>query len=162
MKNFFTYLNIPSVPESLIESVTAIIDKPPKPESSIPSSYYYFQTRLVSKELEIWIKDVFQKDCFVQYQIVRNGIHIHKDNGREVAFNYIIETGGPQAATCFYDDDKKFICSEIIKPKIWHRLKTDVNHDVRNCTGHRVAISVQVFDYKWNDPFLNYSEFGPA
>jgi len=157
MKNFCTYLDIPSVPEYLIEPPKFIINKPPKPGSNISSSYIFFQTRLVSKELEIWVKDIFKRDCFVQYQIVRNGIHIHKDKGRNVAFNYLIETGGAHATTCFYDDNKTLIHSEILKPKLWHRLKTDVNHDVRNINIPRIAISVEVFDYKWDDPFLDYS-----
>lgn len=168
MKNFFTYLDIPTVPENLIEPSDVIINdviknKPPKPEKhgilDLRAKFYFFQLRPASKELVTWVRDIFKMQCFVQYQVIRSAVPIHIDSNRNVVFNYLIETGGPHASTCFYDgrDERKIICSEIIKPKIWHRLKTEVHHAVRNFNLPRIAITVHVPDYKWDEPFLNYS-----
>ena len=150
--DFLVYLDIPAIPEDLLDPIQDIINAPPKPESRIPSSNYYFQTRLVSDKLFEWTKDTFKSECYVQYQIVRQGISIHKDIGRNVAFNYILEPGSDRAKTNFYDDNHRLLCSKIIQPKKWHRIKTDVFHNVSHILTDRVAVSVEVFDYVWNDP----------
>jgi hypothetical protein len=150
--NYIEYLNLPPVPEELLYPIQDIINNPPKPGSKIPASYHYFQTRLVSQQLFDWVREQFKSDCYTQYQIVREGIAIHTDAGRDVAFNYILQTGGGNASTNIYDKDKNLIYSQIIQPKRWHRLKTDEYHNVTGITTDRVAISVELFNYKWGDP----------
>ena len=151
IKNYIVYLDLPPIPDELLYPIIDIINAPPKPESNIPASYHYFQTRLVSDQLSDWCRDLFKTDCYAQYQIVREGIPIHKDVGRNVAFNYIIQSGGNDASTNIYDEDRNLLCSEIIPTKRWHRLKTDVHHNVTNLSTDRVAVSVELFNYVWND-----------
>ena len=115
MSNYLVYIdNIPLVPEHLLEPIDVIVNKPPKPYSNVSSSYHFFQTRLVSDELQQWVRDTFKTDCYAQYQIIREGIHIHRDIGRNVAFNYLLDTGGTNSKTCFYNDNQQLIFSEII------------------------------------------------
>ena len=149
MNDYMVYLDLPQIPEHLIEPIDIIISKPPKPDSMVSANFAPFQTRLVSKELVEWVQDIFEMKCYTQYQIIRAGIPIHKDIGRTVAFNYILQTGGNNAHTCIYTENKKIM--EKIEPVKWHRLKTDVYHNVTGLTTDRVAISVDIFDYKWND-----------
>jgi len=152
MNNYLVYLSIPSVPENLLEPVETIINKPPKPHSNISSDYYFFQTRLVSDQLLQWVRETFKANCYAQYQIVRKGIPIHRDVGRNVAFNYLLDTGGHNVQTCIYNGAGELVFSECVPVKTWHRLKTDVLHNVCNIQTDRVALSVQLLDYKWNDP----------
>jgi hypothetical protein len=152
ISDYLVYLDIPPIPEELLYPIQDIINAPPKPGSNIPNSYHYFQTRLVSNELSEWCRDLFKTNCYAQYQIVREGVHIHKDFGRNVAFNYVLQQGGTNVSTNIYNEDKNLICSEIIPARRWHRLKTDAFHDVTNMTTDRVAVSVELFDYVWNDP----------
>lgn len=149
--DYLVYLDLPTIPEHLLANIQDIIDAPPKPKSSVSSDYHYFQTRLVSKELFEWASDLFKTECYTQYQIIREGIHIHKDGARDVAFNYIIEPGGDEVRTNMYDEEKQLLCSEVILPKTWHRLKTDVFHNVTGIVNDRVAVSVELMNYKWND-----------
>lgn len=151
MNDYLVYLDLPEIPEHLIEPIDVIINKPPKPDSKIPTDFAPFQTRLVSKELFEWVQDMFKIKCYTQYQIIKRGLPTHKDVRRTVAFNYILETGGPNVLTTIYDDTKKMIDYEEIKPHIWHRLKTDVFHNVTGITSSRVSISVEIKEYKWND-----------
>ena len=151
ISDYIVYLDLPPVPEELLYPIQDIINSPPKPDSKIPASYHYFQTRLVSQPLFDWVHDLFKSDCYTQYQIVREGVHIHKDVGRDVAFNYILQPGGDSVSTNLYDEDQNLIHSEIIQPKRWHRLKTDVYHNVTGMTTDRVAISTEIFDYKWGN-----------
>jgi hypothetical protein len=151
MNEYLVYLDLPKVPENLIEPLDVIINKPPKPGSNVPSDFAPFQTRLVSNELFEWVQDMFKLKCYTQYQIVRRGIPVHKDIGRSVAFNYILQTGGPKVLTTIHDESKRLIAYEQLEPMSWHRLKTDVYHSVTGLTAERIAISVEIMDYKWND-----------
>lgn len=126
--DYIVYLDISAPPDDLLEPIDVIINKPSKSFSRVPASYYYFQTRYVSEELLTWIRDTFKTECYAQYQIIRNGIDIHKDKGRNVAFNYILNAGGPAVTTCIYDDMYTIKTVEQIPERKWHRLKTDVLH----------------------------------
>ena len=151
ISDYIVYLDLPPVPEELLYPIQDIINAPPKPGSNLPDSFYYFQVRAVSDKLTEWAQDIFKTNCYPQYQVIREGLIIHKDLGRYVAFNYILQPGGDNVSTNIYDEDKNLICSEIIQPKRWHRLKTDVYHDVTGMTTDRVAVSVELLDYVWND-----------
>jgi hypothetical protein len=149
MKSFFNYVDLPNVPEYLLESIDSIINKPNSEFSSVPKGYAYFHTKPISNELLVWIETVFDRKVHAGYQIIKEGIHIHKDYGRLVAFNYLLQTGGSNVSTNIYDEDKNLIHSEIIMPKKWHCLKTDVFHDVRGMSTERIALSIALDDYIW-------------
>ena len=151
MNDYLVYLNLPQIPIELIEPIDVIINKPPKPGSNVPADFVPFQTRLVSNELFEWVQDMFRLKCYTQYQVIRKGIPIHKDIDRNVAFNYLLQTGGQKVLTTIHDENKKLIAYEQVKPMNWHRLKTDVYHSVIGLTDVRVSISVEIKEYKWND-----------
>jgi len=152
MNNYLVYIDVPPVPEVLLEPIDTIINMPPKPTSNVSTDYTFFQTRLVSAELNEWVQDTFKTNCHTQYQLVREGIDIHRDKGRNVAFNYLLDTGGENALTCVYNDDYHLMFIEHVPERRWHRLKTDVLHNVRGIQTIRVALSVELLDYKWGDP----------
>lgn len=149
MKNYLVYLDLPEVPEYLLEPIDVIIKKPPKQGSRISSSYYFFQTRNVQPELSEWVNETFKSNCFAQYQIIRAGLPIHKDIGRNVAFNYLLQPGGDFVTTGIYDDAHNLIDQECIPIKKWHQLKTNEFHCVSGILTDRVALSVEVLSYVW-------------
>lgn len=71
------------------------------------------------------------------------GLPIHKDGARLSAYNYILDPGGDNAVTCFYDEDVNQIGKVCIPARTWHKLLNLRSfHNVRNITQMRVAISV--------------------
>ena len=143
---FIDYLPYGKIPEKLIPSVDVIINSPPKPNSNIPPEYHYYQSRLTDKKLEDYIREIIPFNCFIQYQIIRKGIPIHKDaKDRKVAINYLLSTGGNDVATTVYDENKITVLQqEIIRPGEWHYLLTNKFHGIDGQTfnSDRVAISV--------------------
>lgn len=156
--DYFDYLDWPTIPNELIETIQDILAKPPKSFSRIPSTNKRFQTRYISSHLQQWLDDLFHKRFFAQYQVSREGLAIHKDLGpRLAAFNYIIHSGGENVSTCFYDENKNFTYSVIIESNRWHRIKTDEYHNVKNLSTDRLSLSLEFPDYRWNQStdFLN-------
>ena len=67
---------------------------------------------------------------------------VHKDNTRDVAYNYVLETGG--AITNFHDADKNIIEENEIETFRWHRLNVKEFHSVAIPLPPRVVVSVSV------------------
>lgn len=143
---FVQYLDLPAVPPSLIEPLQVVVDKPPR------NSWFSkppFSTRDCSPELTIWLRNniTLRKLFHAQYQLVWTGLRIHKDNGRLEAFNYLLNSGGENIKTLFYDDDKQCLHEEIIPLQRWHRIDTSQYHNVLVQPNQiRLAISLTLID----------------
>ena len=82
----------------------------------------------------------------------------HCDRGRQLACNYLLDTGGTNVQTVFYnytrDDDelasslniRKFnLVSEsgiVMKPKTWYIFNAQQAHGVENLSGSRLILSI--------------------
>ena len=88
----------------------------------------------------------------------RNTIPIHIDFNRTRAYNFVIDPGGTDVKTSFYDvndftrnnegrlvainADYKPIESVSIRPNVWHILDVSVPHGVTNIETERFGITV--------------------
>lgn len=149
MSNYIKYLNnIEKVPNELIDPIEDIINQ--TPEELIVRDFKFFQYKRVNKHLTDWLHSKIKIPCYAKYQVIRNGIPIHKDNpafpgDRRLAFNYLLQTGGDNVLTRVYDEDKTTILQEECLPlHTWHSLVVEKYHGVFNIdpSSYRVAISV--------------------
>lgn len=103
--------------------------------------------RIVDQELFNLLQPFFnfkvsENCCF--YQIISEGFPVHIDQRRDIVYNYILNPGGPDVYTVWYDKDKT---TEIYKIKIpsktWHRLDVSTNHTIVGPQNtKRIALSV--------------------
>ena len=125
---YIEYLNLPIIPDNLLESVESILNKT-RQESVVKSDF--FQTRLINKDLEDWLNTNLLFKFVVRYQIIYPGLPIHKDLGdRRLVYNYILNQGGNNVKTLIFDDSMKLLQSELLPLKTWHSIKTDMLHGV--------------------------------
>ena len=132
------YLNLPPIPDYLIDKVENIIAK-------TDHAFYseYFILRNTSEELNDYLKTIFNFNFVSHYQIVKRGIPIHVDiNNRTTAYNYLLASGGDSVYTTIYNDNHHAIQSEVIQVKRWHRINTGKPHGVHGITESRVAITI--------------------
>ena len=146
---YIKYLDhIPSVPEELLNSVESIIEQ--NSESMLVRDFAHFQFKTVNTELDKWIHSVFKMKCYAKYQVITNGIAVHKDSpafpgDRRLAFNYLLQTGGSNVITTVYDEDKTTILQqECIPLKTWHSLVVERFHGIEGIDPllKRVALTV--------------------
>jgi hypothetical protein len=143
--NYIEYLDLPSIPEHLIESIQDIINKPPKDFSNVSSEYAYFKTRYVNDDLKSWLQTIFDSEIYPQYQLVYNGLPIHIDKGnRIVAYNYLLDAGGDNVRTAVYDDKYKLLQIEKIELKRWHRINTSMLHGVHGIQSNKVRVAISI------------------
>jgi len=143
------FLDLPPVPEELIEPIDVIINKPFRATSAGLDNRAkgVFQRRDVSPELHNYLQTLFDFKIKANYQILYLGTRLHKDIGRDIAYNYLIDLGGDNIVTSVFDgwqDDKKLLQSEILPLKKWHSLNVSNYHQVDGLIEGvpRVAISV--------------------
>ena len=141
MNNLFTYLdNLPKLPEDLISEIyesTRVF-----PNIFQYPNYDYYKKYCVTKKLQSYIQGLFTEKHIIGVQVIKNKISIHKDFNRTVAYNYIINSGGEHAETCFYNDKYQLIEKHNIEERRWHRLDVSVFHNVINLVKPRIALTV--------------------
>lgn len=81
---------------------------------------------------------------------------IHKDSNRFVAYNYVIDPGGDEVFTCFYDEDQNLIEKVKIEPFKWHKLNVKTFHNVEGMTRPRIGLTVYpAEETNWPKPVVN-------
>jgi hypothetical protein len=139
----FKYLSLPKIPDELLlhneEDFTEM-------ENIFKNkgSRFYKQHLVTNPELKKFIEDIFGCPCFCTYQVIKNGIPVHKDSGRTECINYLITTGGPDAALDFYNNRFKVEHSEKLPAHVWHWLNVSGLHGVSGLTSTRISISIEL------------------
>ena len=93
-------------------------------------------------EIKDYGTKVFGKEMKTKLQVLYPPeMVIHVDQ-RDVAYNYIIDPGGDDVYTCFYDEDLNIIEKHKIEPYQWHKLDVTVLHNVVGMTRPRIALTI--------------------
>jgi hypothetical protein len=140
MNNLFTYLDdFPKIPDTLLNEVyRSALDNP---NVFILEWYENYKVHTATDELKEFLKQFFTNHS-IQVHIIKDTLHIHCDYGRTIAFNYIIDSGGSNVETCFYNNDRSLIYSIKIDEHRWHRLDVSVLHNVINLERPRISITI--------------------
>jgi hypothetical protein len=139
---YIEYIDLPSVPAHLLESVQDIINKPIRTDSS---SYAFFKTRYIEGELKSWLQSIFDWKIDPQYQLVYNGISIHRDGGNRVsAYNYLLDTGGDNVITSVFDNNHNILQSEKLELKRWHYINTGMLHSVHGIHPNHARVAITI------------------
>ena len=151
---YVTYKDYPSIPESLLSEAHQSLLSQDIFTSNL--SVRTFGNYIATPKLQEWFRDtmipLIGVDDIVNVQTIISGIPIHKDRNRNLALNYVIDTGGTDVITSFYDEQVGFdsgynpapVEEYKIIPHVWHELRTDVFHGVSGLTSKRIAVSFRL------------------
>tara|TARA_Y100001949_G_scaffold165363_1_gene161029 strand:- start:95 stop:517 length:423 start_codon:yes stop_codon:yes gene_type:complete len=97
------------------------------------------------KELLNFLKSTFLECTRFRYQTLKDGIPRHTDVVRPVCYNYILEAGGSNVQTVWWESDKEIyrIC---LPEKRWHKINTTVEHTIENIETERLSITVYIIN----------------
>ena len=141
------YLDLTPIPDKLIIDIydtlknTPIKDRHSEPKNTDAEQYPAWNSFKASEPLKTFIKTLFDFEHDVHIFYLTADIPKHKDNTRDTAYNYVIETGA--ATTNFYEEDT-IVESYKIEPLRWHYLNVSKHHSVIIPTGPRIVVSVSV------------------
>ena len=143
------YLDLPKIPEELIVDIYKTIrSTSPKERHSVPEGtdaeqYNAWNSIKASNKWKEFTNSIFDFEHDVHIFVLSGDLPIHKDNTRDVAYNYVLETGG--ATTNFHDDEKTLVEEHNIETFKWHKLNVKNYHSVLIPTPPRVVVSVSVY-----------------
>lgn len=145
MNNFYQELAWPIIPNEYNIAEERILENICTPAHPVPDYLYYRQYKLNDNTFEQMMQPLFDFDIHsrVFYQIVKKGISTHKDVGRKIIYNYLIDAGGDDVYTNFYADDKTTdLFSVKIPTHTWHKMDVSFYHNVIGIERPRIAISI--------------------
>jgi hypothetical protein len=113
--------------------------------SPYPEYSEYRLYRINDNSIEKFLQPYFSFDLtnMIRCQVIKKNIIIHKDVNREIVYNYILDCGGNDVLTVWYDEDKT---TELLNVKIpkntWHVMDVTKFHTVKNITETRIALTI--------------------
>ena len=122
---YIEYLDLPQVPEHLLETPLEIWNKPANINPNYKNSY---TTRRCTPELLEWVQSIFPFRVSAQYQMFGSQHPVHKDIGRKIAYNYLLDLGGEDVATVVFSDSFIELQREILPLKKWHKIEVSYYH----------------------------------
>lgn len=147
MKNL-KYLELTPIPDNLIVDIYQTIrNTTPKERHSVPEEtdaekYNAWNSIKASEKLKEFTNSIFNFEHDVHIFVLSGDLPVHKDNTRDVAYNYVLETGG--ANTNFHDEEKNLVETYQIETFKWHELNVKKYHSVQIPEPPRVVVSVSV------------------
>lgn len=156
----FWFVSLPVIPQNLLDTLTVSAEHDPVQRTHANGfKTGRYNVHMLDPLVVEWLSDVLEiKHVRARVQVISSkGMNIHKDVGRTFALNYIIDPGGDNVLTHFYDQSKELIESIHIPSKTFHMLRTQVYHSVSGLDPdkQRIALSVS-FDTKWAPKNLRY------
>ena len=149
---YIDFVDLPPVPEELLEPYDTILSKPHLPVSNyrgkIAPISLRIQRRAITNELVMWLQSVCKfpvTSASAQYLLLNSESSMHRDPpSRPQSYNYIIHAGGPAVKTTVYNDNYSVLKSIVIPEKQWHCLDTGKLHGVQGIlkTNWRILLSV--------------------
>lgn len=145
MDRFCKMLDWPKLSEAYHLTDEQVMDKTLPHAHPVPHYEYYRQYMYNNNILVQELQPLFDFDIKdrVFIQIIKKGISTHKDVGRKIIYNYLLDTGGDNVYTHFYDEDKTTELYKVNLPvHTWHQMDVTHYHNVTGIEHDRIAISV--------------------
>jgi hypothetical protein len=133
------YLNLPKIPEEIINRISFNFKDYTIEKTYSDGNFNWSQS--FSEEISDWC---VENVCNLNwgFQLITADLKMHIDNIVKTKLIYIIEPGGDNVLTNFYDDDFNLTHSYKIMPRTWHLLKVDVYHNVVNIEPGKTRLSL--------------------
>lgn len=142
------YLDLPKIPDYLLVDIyqtirnTSAADRHSNKEGTDAEKSAAWNSIKASDKLKQFVATLFEDDHDVHIFVLSADLPMHKDNTRDAAYNYVLETGN--ALTNFHNDDGNVIESHSITTFQWHKLDVSTYHSVSIPNGPRVVVSVSI------------------
>jgi hypothetical protein len=142
------YLDLPKIPDHLIVDIYQTIrntpakDRHSNKEGTDAEKNAAWNSIKASDNLKRFIATLFREEHDVHIFVLSDNLPMHKDNTRDIAYNYVLETG--DANTNFHNDQGDVVETYPITPFVWHKLNVLNYHSVSIPNGPRIVVSVSI------------------
>lgn len=134
------YLELPKIPNSIIDNLPADWKQYDQKVSYSGSNYTW--TDSFNQEINSWCQEHISQGMYFGFQIMTGNVPMHKDVGTLTKLVYLLQPGGKNVTTNFYNDDRTLAHSFVIEPFRWHVLRADSFHSVDHIEPDQVRFSI--------------------
>lgn len=147
----FKYLNFPTIPCYIIDDILESFENLKKMANAAPVKSgngidpMYAWTDANNKKINKWCNENISNDIYFAIQIIQgeNGIlPLHKDVGTKQKLCYLIDAGGLNVMTNFYNDERELLQSIKIDINKWHIMDVSNLHEVCGIEDGKIRVSI--------------------
>jgi hypothetical protein len=146
----YRYLNLPQIPNELISNLNRDFDTYETSWSPRPEKGNYFKSKTGIDKISEWCKNNVCESAHWDFQIIKGDMPIHTDAVTVSKLMYLIDTGGDNVVSEFYNSDKTELLESVVYEKNkWILLRVDIPHRVKNINPGSVRFSItgRMFPY---------------
>lgn len=136
---------LPNIPKDIILEIYNSIDLGTNKAFQGKDAIYkidQYNWYSANEKVQQWGQDNISPDIHLGVQVIDDDLPMHKDHGTKIKFNYLITSGGPDATTNFYNDEKVLLQSVKLELETWYILDVTTNHEVVNIEPNQQRISI--------------------
>lgn len=128
---YYRYINLPLIPQSVVATMEMNFDKYEKRDAGRHGDTYKWSDSF-NTEINKWCQENICNEMWWAFQFIKGDLGIHQDVVTKYKFVYLLDTGGDDVITEWFNDDKtEVVDSVVLEPLRWHILKVDTWHSVR-------------------------------
>lgn len=141
MVEYYSFVDIPPIPEELLDPLDVIEQRENLHPLQIPDSY---ATYFVNDELQEWGQQFFDFKTDVRYQVIKKALPVHIDFGNNTfKYNYLLSLGGNDVKTMWWDEDDNLVESFVAPINTWHRINILQPHSISELTSVRLSVTMK-------------------
>lgn len=137
-------INLPQIPPEILGNINHNYGEYSKKWKERPDDQsVYTLSDSFNEEINAWAKEHICDSIYYEFQMITADTDIHKDTEPwmeekveynsglpHIKFIYLLESGGDNVRTEFFDDDQNLLDSYIIEKHVWYIFNTDRYHRV--------------------------------
>lgn len=144
--SYVRYLNLPKIPGEIMAKINFNFE-----EYDRKSRYRNggFWSDSFNEEINKWCQENVCDSIYYAFQVFPKDLHIHKDTGTKTKLIYLLQEGGSNVVTTWYDEDQTTVLQSVRIPlHTWVLFKADAFHGVTGVEEGmiRSAITGRVFE----------------
>lgn len=127
-ENFVKYLNLPPVPEDILARINrdfSMYDK----KGTDRQHPDIFWSDDYNEEVNEWCRENISSDLYFAFSILGKDVGIHIDNITTVKLNLVVDPGGSNQLTRFFDTEGNLLKAYSVPVNRWHILDVIYPHD---------------------------------
>jgi len=135
------YLNLPKIPDEIVKNLNYEFEQYSFKSNFLNGADKWSDS--FNQEINVWCKQNICDTMHWGFQFMNSDIVVHKDVGTEVKLTYLIDAGGANVRTNFFEDDKTTMTHSFVIPiHRWHILCASKYHSVEGIESKHTRFSL--------------------
>ena len=127
-ENFIRYIDLPPIPDEILSKINRNYKEYGRkfPDRQGPEIYWSDD---FNEEVNEWCRKNISRDLYFAFSILGKDVAVHVDNITTLKLNYVVDPGGSEPLTRFFDSEGNLLKAYSIPINRWHIFDGSIPHD---------------------------------